>query len=156
MKMKSAPAGVLRPAAGFTLIELVVALLIIGILTAIAYPSYLNNVARTRRAAAEACLLNYTTHMERFYTTNMRYDATLDGDAMATAELVALDIDCASAQNTGQYYSYSFAEDQPTATTYTLLATPLGGQAERDAQCGVLSINHTGSRGAEGDVDKCW
>lgn len=143
---------------GFTLIELVVAVCIVGILAAIAYPSYINNVTKTRRSAAAACLSGFATQMERFYTTNLRYDEDGDDNPMNTAALVAMGLDCASNQNTGEYYSYRFAAEQPTRTTYVIEAAPSGIQAERDAGCGTLSISNTGARnvGGTSGVDKCW
>lgn len=146
-----------RRQAGFTLIELVIAVCIAGILAAIAYPSYINSVTKTRRSAAATCLSSFATQMERFYTSNLRYDEDLDGDDMNTAALQALNLDCASAQNTGEFYTYSFAAGQPQRATYTILATPKDIQAERDTDCGALSVTHTGTRGAaEGTVDQCW
>ncbi|HWK49253.1 MAG TPA: type IV pilin protein, partial [Steroidobacter sp.] len=58
---------------GITLIELMVVMVIIGILTAIAYPSYQRHVARTHRNAAAACLSQIAQAMERRYTTNLSY-----------------------------------------------------------------------------------
>src|SRR3546814_10324649 len=60
--------------AGFTLIELIIVVTIVAILALIAYPSYINSITRSKRAAATACLSSYATFMERFYTTNLRYD----------------------------------------------------------------------------------
>ncbi len=149
-----------RRHAGFSLIELVVVVCIIGILAAIAYPSYVNTVSKTRRGAAAACLGSFATFMERYYTSNLRYDQNNATPAisMDTAALQALGMDCASAQNTGEFYTYSFAASQPTRTTYTILATPSGVQATRDAGCGALSVTNTGTRGVSGDkdVDQCW
>lgn len=136
---------------GFTLIELVVAVCIVGILTAIAYPSYLNSVTKSRRGAAAACLSSFATHMERFYTANMRYDVDTAGD-----DIELPDLDCASDQQTGEFYNYDFADDQPTRTTYTLRAVPKGIQSTRDTSCGTLTVNQAGIRGAGGDVDRCW
>lgn len=139
------------PGAGFSLIELMIAVAIVGILSAIAYPSYLQSITKSRRAAAEACLTNFATHMERFYTTNMRYTEA-DGSAPALPAL-----DCASAQNTGEHYTYSFSV-APTVSTFALQAQPKGGQATRDTGCGTLTLNHTGTRNVTGSygVDNCW
>ncbi len=139
--------------AGFSLIELVIAVAIVGILAAIAYPSYINSITNSNRAAARACLANFATHMERFYTTNMRYDEDLAGDAVTLPGL-----DCASDQNTGENYDYDFAAGQPTQTSFTLEATPKGTQASRDTECGTLTLTQTGARGASGSggVTRCW
>ena len=56
---------------GFTLIELMIVVAIIAIIAAIAYPSYINSVVKTKRAAAEGCVSEYANYMERYYTTNL-------------------------------------------------------------------------------------
>lgn len=147
-----------RNAPGFTLIELLIAISIVGILAAIAYPSYLDSITRTKRRTAETCLASYATHMERFYTSNLRYDQDLAGTAMNTAALQTLGLDCASAQNSGKDYSFGFVTGTLSAATYMVQATPTGAQATRDAQCGILSIDQTGARAVSGPADaaQCW
>ena len=58
---------------GMTLIEVMIVVVIVGILAAIAYPSYQNYVIRANRGAATACLLELSQFMERLYTQNMTY-----------------------------------------------------------------------------------
>lgn len=129
---------------GFTLIELMVVVAIIGILAAIAYPSYQEYVIRTNRAKAQGCLVELAQWMERYYTTNMRYtDAVLPNTECRT-ELDAR-------------YTFSFA-GAPTATTYTLQADPLGAQATGDTRCSLLTINHLGEKteSGYGTLQDCW
>lgn len=64
---------------GFTLIELMIVVAIVGILTAIAYPSYLEYIRDTRRANATIALSSLAAAMERFYTTNNTYVGTASG-----------------------------------------------------------------------------
>lgn len=157
-RYRSAPGFRVRQGAGFTLMDLLIAVAIVGILAAIAFPSYTNAVVKTKRRAAQVCLASFATHMERFYTTNLRYDQTVAGVAMNTTALRALNLECASTRNTGADYSYGFAADSPTASTYSLVATPAGRQATKDARCGELSVNQAGVRsvtGADGTT-KCW
>ena len=68
-------------ARGFTLMELMIVVAIIGILAGIAYPTYQDSVRKSRRADAEAVLLELAQWMERFYTENNRYDQTRAGVA---------------------------------------------------------------------------
>jgi type IV pilus assembly protein PilE len=133
---------------GFTLLELMIVVAIIAILAAIAYPSYTSYITKTRRVAAEGCLSEYASYMERYYTTNLRYN-NADG---STDDLPALD--CASAQQTGAHYGYALSAI--SATTYTLQATPTGAQLASDTQCGTLSLDQAGTRDTSTGNDQCW
>jgi type IV pilus assembly protein PilE len=137
-----------RKSAGMSLIELLTVVSIVGILAAIALPSYTNYVMKTNRAAARACMSEASQFMERFYTTNMTY---VGADAVLT-------IGCAteSALNTRYTIDLSPASTQ---RTYTIRATPIGAQATRDTECGVLTLNQAGLRtegGTATSTTPCW
>ena len=136
--------------AGFTLIELMIVVAIVAILAAIAYPSYTNYIVKTRRVAAASCLSEYANYMERYYTTNLRYDK----DAASNDNVLPL-LDCAGTTRTGNYYDYDFGK--PTVSDYTLTAKPKGAQAV-DTKCGTLTLDQTGKRKISGTdtVDRCW
>lgn len=139
--------------AGFSLIELMIVVAIVAILASIAYPAYIRYVTKTHRVAAESCLSEYSSYMERYYTTNLRYDQSTAGTANALPQL-----DCAATQQTGQYYTYDFAGGEPTASTFRLLAKPQGSQQSRDTKCATLSVDQTGKRGVNGTgtLQECW
>lgn len=131
--------------AGFTLIELMVVVMIVGILASIAYPAYQEHVMKTRRAAAQACLLELGQYMERYYTTNMSY-------ASASIPTTACGSDLAS------FYTFAFS-GTPDASTYTINATRAGAQA--NDKCGTLTLTHTGARGVSSAATgitaaDCW
>lgn len=136
-------------ASGFSLIELLIAITLVGILTAIAVPAYQGYVLGGARASAAACLLEYAQFMERVYTINMTY-ATDNGDATALPVL-----QCSEDLSD----RYSFELDDLDSRTFTLTATAKGPQADDD--CDSLSYNQAGIKGANGGtgatiVKKCW
>ena len=134
---------------GFSLIELMIVVAIVAILAAIAFPSYTNYIVKTRRVAATACLSEYANYMERYYTTNLRYDQ----DTSATPVKNSLPaLDCASTNRTGNFYKYDFGT--PTVSKYTLTATP----KSTEARCGTLTLNQSGTRTSSGTdtLAQCW
>lgn len=138
-------------AAGFTLVELIIVVLIIAVLAAIAFPAYQNSVVKTRRGAAKSCLLESELFMQRFYTANLRYDQTLP-PANAAVVLPA----CTAGTDVTNHYTVALTA--VAARTYTLTATPQGLQAAKDTDCGTLSINQLGAKTKTGTetVDYCW
>jgi type IV pilus assembly protein PilE len=134
---------------GVTLMELMIVVVIIGILTAVAYPSYRGHMMRTHRAEAKATLLESAELLERCYTRFNAYNA--GGCAAATALAVA----GTGVPSTGNYYVVKFTA-APTASAFSLTATPQGAQAN-DTTCGNLTLDQAGLRGADGTAPAtCW
>jgi len=129
---------------GFTLMELMVTVAIIGILAAVAFPSYQTHVLRTHRVTAASCLAEMSQQMERYYTSNLSYT----GAAVPALTCVT---------DVAGRYSFAFATAQPTATTYIINAAPAGAQVQ-DTRCGTLSITQAGVKGVSGTdtVANCW
>lgn len=138
---------------GFTLIEVMIVVVIIGILTAVAYPSYMAHTVKAKRVAAASCLSQYASYMERYYTTYLRYDKT-DSSSSATDNSLP-QLDCR--KSTLDSYSYTLVSKD--TTTYVLQATPLGNQLRRDTKCGNLTLDQSGSRGVGNTstpITECW
>lgn len=125
---------------GFTLIEVMITVVIIGILASIAYPSYTQYVTRTYRDSAKACLSEYAHAMERRYASKLSYI----GDTF--------ELGCATGSNLGARYSFTI-EDAKQGS-FTVKAAPKDVQAAREKECGTMSIDQKGKRTAE--TDKCW
>jgi type IV pilus assembly protein PilE len=119
-------------AAGVTLIELMIVLLIVAILAGIAFPSYQSHVVKTNRAAARACLMEASQFLERYYTTNLTY--------------VGGPVNPGCALDANMQTRYTFTAPTLTQRTYVLAATPIGVQLAHDTQCGTLGIDQTNAR----------
>lgn len=78
-----------KQAAGFTLIELMIVVVIIGILAMIAYPSYQESLTKTRRTDGQSHLMSIINAQERFYTENNTYTTDLTDLGYASATDVA-------------------------------------------------------------------
>ncbi len=136
-----------RSQQGFTLVELMVAIVIVGILAAIAYPSYVQYTVRSKRAAAEGFVMGLANRQEQYMLNARQYATTLAELGVTVPEDVSR--------------NYTITEPIPVTTTpptYTITAVPIGGQAANDTKCGSVSINQAGTKGASGTgtAAECW
>lgn len=134
-----------KPQLGFSLIELLIVIAIVGILAAVGYPSYTSYVVQTKRSDGTLALMEAVQAMERCRSTTFSYqNCTLSGQQTTSPE---------------GYYAISLTPD-PTASTFTIVATPQNAQS-KDAECATISIDHLGNRtstpGTTGaDDNGCW
>jgi len=151
MKRHSRPrAGERARPRGFTLIEIMIAIAVIGILASIVYPSYTRYVLWAKRADAKQQLLQAAQWSERYLTANGRYPP----------EGVVLPAGLSQSPPSGPA-SYVIRYGTRTANTFTLHAVPQG--ASRRDECGTLTVNQQGARLATGRasasdalVQLCW
>jgi len=132
---------------GFTLIELMIVIAIIGFLAAIALPSYQDSVRKSKRAEGKAALLDLQNRMERYFIDKNSYASACVGSGCAAGTQVL-----ANAGTEHTYYTMSISAQ--AQNSYTLLATPTFA----DTKCGNLSVTNTGVKAetGTGTVSDCW
>lgn len=134
---------------GFTLIEIMITVAIIGILAAVALPAYQNYVLRAGRTEGQAALMDISARLEQYYLGNKTYTQDIAG----TTGL--------NTSTTTESNRYTITVDTPTGgcpitTCYKITATAINAQAA-DATCTALTLDSSDVKGADGtDPDACW
>lgn len=129
--------------AGFTLIELMIAVAIIAILAAIVLPNYSNYVTRAHRTDAQAAMLNLAQYMESQYNASFSYPAKNNiPDSLMSPTSIS------------DYYTFDFDDDATSGQSFKITATPTAKQ--NDTQCGTLTLNEQGVKGTSTNANGCW
>jgi type IV pilus assembly protein PilE len=131
----------LNGARGFTLMELMVVVVVLGILAAIAIPNYSEYIRRGHRSAAQAYILDLASRQVQFYL-----DRRVFADNVAALNLAA-------PAEIANRYNVAIAVAAGPPATFTITATPTGSQT--GDRCGNLTIDQTGARGAAATTG-CW
>ena len=140
---------------GVTLLELMIVVAIVAILSAAAFPSYMQYVVSTKRTVATSALLQIADRQQQFFMDNKQFTNDLTNLGFAANPLVlADDGNSVAAADADAVYSISLSN--VAVTTYTITAAPLHGQASRDTDCASLTLNQAGARGNSGGGDDCW
>lgn len=122
---------------GFTLIELMIAAVIVAILAAVALPAYNGQIRKSRRADAVASISQYQQAQERWRANEVTYATQAQATASTTANPAGLGL---SSTSTNGYYT--IAVTNPTASTYTVTATAVAGTTQaNDTGCTVLDVS---------------
>ena len=135
-------------ARGFTLIEILIVVAILGVLTSIALPAYQNSVLRSGRAEAKGELMIVASDQERFFSSNNTYstDAT---------PLITTDATTRTTENGLYTITVAAGGTGSIATSFEATATAVGNQTAD--VCATFTISSIGVRGATGDTaDECW
>ncbi|RZM85227.1 prepilin-type cleavage/methylation domain-containing protein [Pseudoalteromonas rubra] len=129
---------------GFTLVEMMITIAILGILASIAYPSYSEYVRRAARAEAAATLLDAANKQEQYFVDNRQYASTLAELGLPTT-------------TENDYFSLQIALGDDL-NSFVVTATATGGPLADDTECTTLTINNLNIRGSTGTLaaDRCW
>lgn len=119
-------------ARGFTLIELMIAVAVVGILAAIAYPAYTSNIVKSNRASAQAVLMEIAQKQSQYVVDNRAFASDLTTLGVTVPDKVA------------NLYTISVAAPSTTPPSFTVTATPVSGK--RQADDGTLTINSAGAK----------
>jgi type IV pilus assembly protein PilE len=132
---------------GFTLIELMVTVAIVGILATIAVASYQYEIQKSRRTDARSALMDLAGREEKLFSVTNAY----------TNDPVALGYGTLTPVGNGYYNVNITFDNSTTPPSYTITATPIGSQAS-DSTCKNLTVDQSGLQGANptANAATCW
>ncbi|MDR1647008.1 MAG: prepilin-type N-terminal cleavage/methylation domain-containing protein [Zoogloeaceae bacterium] len=137
---------------GFSLMELMITIVIIGILTAFAYPSYQEHLRKTRRAECQGVMTSAATALERRRAVRGTYAPAAPSDPALPTEFQT----CPRTTSGTIYYTVALTMP-PTSASFTLTATAQGAQA--NDKCKNLTLTDTGIKGMSASgvpIEDCW
>jgi type IV pilus assembly protein PilE len=123
---------------------------IIGILSAIAYPSYTQYIIKSNRAAAQSFMLTVASKEEQYMLDARIYAADITTLGYTTSAIPS---------DVSKNYNVTVtANNAATPPSYTVTATPTGSQLSRDTLCATLTLDQAGTKGKSGSgtVADCW
>ncbi len=160
----AAPVG--RAAGGFTLIELMIVVAIIGILAAVAYPSYRDYMVRSHRAEAQAFLADVAARQETFFSNCNTYTANVTQPNNCCTPAANCGLGFGSATSQSGFYTANIAAGATgnIATSFSATATAIGTQAADDGTCRTFTLTNTAARSSTNagganpapPNDPCW
>jgi type IV pilus assembly protein PilE len=134
---------------GFTLIELMIVVAIIGILTSIAYPSYMSSVQKSKRTGAKVAVMEIAQAQERYFSVNMQYAYNLTA-LQASGGAGLGDVDDYTITVAGEKSDSTTCASGEVCVTYTVTAVPKTTSPQNnDSSCKKFTLTHTGIQAAE-------
>ena len=140
---------------GFTLIELMVAVAVVGVLSALAFPAYDQYIKKSRRTDAKNALLDLAAREERYYSLNNQYSTNPSNLGYASTSF-PMNVQTSNSA----YYQLNLSAPTPMAAalpTFAASAVPLGSQV--NDRCGSYTLDHLGVQGNNGNTTtsaECW
>ena len=160
---------------GFTMIEMLVVVAIIGLLVAIALPGYRGYVERTNRTVGKAALTTLAARQESYATDHKVYTNNftrlgVSGTGTATTAFLDRQGNLSLATSSSALYRLTISASTSGTTVaavancsvgsdavrfnYVLVATPI--DTRTDKRCGTICLSSSGQRGATGGTEACW
>lgn len=120
---------------GFTLIELMIVVAIIGIITSIAFPNYVRYVTKSKRSAAQALMLDIANREKQYFLDARTYTSTLSNLGISSLP-----------SDVSANYTISINTPAGPPPSFTITATPIGGQVSD----GAITLTDTGVKSPSG------
>ena len=131
---------------GFTLLELMIVVAVLGIIAAIAFPNYTRYVVKSNRSAAQSFMYSIANKQEQYILDARQYAADVP--------TLSLTVPAEVSRN----YNITLTGVTVSPPAYQVTATPIGSQLSRDTECGTVTLNQAGTKGQSGtgSVSDCW
>jgi type IV pilus assembly protein PilE len=154
MKRQAGYKNMVKRAAGFGLIEIIIAVAIVALLATVVLPNYQDSVMKTKRTAARGALMDVVSRQEQYFLNNKAYAGSLA--ALGLADPYYIDATAENVAATDDTRVYQISLDATTSTSYAVVATALLQQAKDG--CGNFTLASNGSRSVSGTQSSnvCW